>query len=206
MCSGEHLFALIYFSLPLLASWSTWRCSCCASCYAMTFGVLGLMLWSEIFGTWYYVVLEKIVCGCRMWTLLHITWCFSLMIVWFPYVGILFLAIKIVGWCSTLDDDRSICCLLLLMWEAWMLIDVHHFSAMYICIATMFVRHILLPYQMELTLFHWCQRSSDKGWWSREFVWFSSMPTGGIVCINVCMVPASWCWHWFVMEAISCWH
>lgn len=42
---GVHLFSLVYFSHSLLASSSAWRCSCCVSCYAMTIGVLGLILW-----------------------------------------------------------------------------------------------------------------------------------------------------------------
>jgi len=35
-------------------------------------GVLDLMLCLEIFGSFHYVVVEEIMCGCIMWMLLHI--------------------------------------------------------------------------------------------------------------------------------------
>lgn len=102
-CSGRAPFYLIYFSHTLLALWSTWRCSWCASIYAMTVGVFGVMLYSKMLGGFYHVVTMEILddaLKCILLDVVHydVAHCF----LWFPYVGILLLLFEVF--------DCLVCC------------------------------------------------------------------------------------------------
>lgn len=103
----------------------------CVSCYAMTIGVLGLTLCWDIFGSRCYVVSMESLSWflCTYSYILLFIWCI-LMLVWFPHVGIFLLLLKVFGWYSTLDDVWSICFLMLMVWEAWILIYIDYFPAM----------------------------------------------------------------------------
>lgn len=112
--------------------------------------MLCLILWYESWSFWPRVlsrdVRQLLLCSCfREWWInshMHIvayTWCFSwfkfmimlhMMLVWLSLVHIVVVVrVFLVGMLLWMFLGY-ICCLLLLIWEAWMIVDVHYFSTM----------------------------------------------------------------------------